>query len=56
MEIGDEQKEAGQDTLIDSPAKIPYCWYNNGDKILRILRCKGAASNRIYQIVIKEIM
>ena len=40
IEIGEEKKEVGQDTLIDSPAKIPHCWYNNGDKILRILVVK----------------
>ena len=40
IEIGEEKKEVVHDTLIDSPAKIPHCWYNNGDKILRILVVK----------------
>ena len=40
VEIGEEEREVSQDTLIDSPAKIPHCWYNNGDKILRILVVK----------------
>jgi len=40
IEIGEEKKEVGPDTLIDSPAKIPHCWYNNGDKVLRILVVK----------------
>ncbi len=40
IEIGEEKKEVGQDALIDSPAKIPHCWYNNGDKVLRILVVK----------------
>jgi len=40
VEIGEEKKEVGQDTLIDSPAKIPHCWYNNDDKVLRILVVK----------------
>ncbi len=37
VEIGDEKKEVGKDTLIDSPAKIPHCWYNQGTETLRVL-------------------
>ena len=40
VEIGDEKLEVTKDTLIDSPAKIPHCWYNESDKILRILVTK----------------
>lgn len=40
VEIGDEKKEVGQDTLINSPAKIPHCWYNESDAILRVLVAK----------------
>lgn len=40
VEIGDEQKEVSKDTLIDSPAKIPHCWYNKSDNILRVLVTK----------------
>ena len=40
VEIGDEKKEVGPDTLIDSPAKIPHCWYNTGNGTLRILVAK----------------
>ena len=40
VEIGDEQKEVSKDTLIDSPAKIPHCWYNKSDHILRVLVIK----------------
>ncbi len=40
VEIGDEKKEVGPDTLIDSPAKIPHCWYNESDGILRFLVIK----------------
>ncbi|MBN2720414.1 MAG: cupin domain-containing protein [Proteobacteria bacterium] len=40
VEIGDEKKEVGPDTLIDSPAKIPHCWYNEGDSVLRFLVAK----------------
>lgn len=40
VEIGDEKQEVGSDTLIDSPAKIPHCWYNDSDKRLRFLVMK----------------
>ncbi|APG23763.1 MAG: cupin domain-containing protein [Syntrophotalea acetylenica] len=40
VEIGDEKQEVGRDTLIDSPAKIPHCWYNQGTSVLRILVAK----------------
>ena len=37
VEIGVEKKEVSRDTLIDSPANIPHCWYNEGTEILRVL-------------------
>ena len=40
VEIGDEKKEVFAGNIIDSPAKIPHCWYNEGDKTLRILVIK----------------
>lgn len=40
VEIGDEKQEVGRDSLIDSPAKIPHCWYNQGTSVLRILVAK----------------
>ncbi len=40
VEIGDEQKEVGPDTLIPSPAQIPHCWYNKSDKPVRVLVVK----------------
>jgi len=40
VEIGEERKEAGPDTLVDSPAKIPHCWYNESDKVFRVLVVK----------------
>jgi len=40
VEIGNEKQEVGPDTLIDSPAKIPHCWYNKGNEILRFLVIK----------------
>lgn len=40
VEIGDEKKEVKTDTCIDSPAKIPHCWYNESNEILRVLVVK----------------
>lgn len=40
IEIGDEKQEVGADTLIDSPAKIPHCWYNESDELFRVLVVK----------------
>lgn len=40
VEIGDEKKEVTKDTLIDSPAKIPHCRYNESDQLLRFLVVK----------------
>jgi mannose-6-phosphate isomerase-like protein (cupin superfamily) len=40
VEIGEEKKEVGPDTLIDSPARIRHCWYNQGNETLRILVVK----------------
>ena len=40
VEIGEEEKEVGQDTLINSPARIPHCWYNRGDGVFRVLVVK----------------
>ena len=40
VEVGDEREEVGPDTLIDSPAKVPHCWYNEGDSTLRVLVIK----------------
>ncbi len=40
VEIGDEKKEVKKDTYIDSPAKIPHCWYNESNETLRVLVVK----------------
>lgn len=40
VEVGEEKKEVESDTLIDSPAKIPHCWYNKSDGVLRVLVVK----------------
>jgi len=40
VEIGDEKKEIGKNTLVNSPAKIPHCWYNESGAVLRFLVVK----------------
>ena len=40
VEIGEERKEVGPDTLIDSPARIPHCWYNESENVFRVLVVK----------------
>jgi len=40
VEVGDEKKEVGKDTIVHSPAKIVHCWYNESDKPLRIMVAK----------------
>jgi quercetin dioxygenase-like cupin family protein len=40
VEIGDEKREVEPDNLIESPANIVHCWYNNSNEILRILVVK----------------
>jgi len=40
VEIGGEKHEVGEDTLINSPAKIPHCWYNEGEAVLKFLVVK----------------
>ena len=38
--IGDEEKTVTADTIIDSPAKIPHCWFNRGNGVFRVLVVK----------------
>lgn len=40
VEVGEEKMEVGSDTLVDSPAKIPHCWYNESSDVLRFLVIK----------------
>jgi len=40
VEIGNEKREVGEDTLINSPAKIPHCWHNESNAVLRFLVVK----------------
>ncbi|MDD3696338.1 MAG: cupin domain-containing protein [Lentisphaeria bacterium] len=40
VEIGEEKEQVSKDMLIDSPAGIPHCWYNEGSENLRIMVVK----------------
>ena len=40
VEIGDENKEVGEDTVVESPAKIPHRLLNESNEIVRILVIK----------------
>jgi len=40
VEVGDEKKEVAADTLINSPARIPHCWYNQSEQVFRVLVVK----------------
>jgi len=40
VEVGDEKKEVSKDTIVHSPAKVVHCWYNESDKILKIMVAK----------------
>ena len=40
VEVGDEKKSVGPDTLIDSPANMVHCWYNESSTVLRFLVVK----------------
>ena len=40
IEVGKEKEKVSADHLIESPANIPHCIYNETDKIARILVVK----------------
>jgi mannose-6-phosphate isomerase-like protein (cupin superfamily) len=40
VEIGDERRDVGPDTLVESPAKIPHRWMNESTGPVRILVVK----------------
>lgn len=51
VEIGDKKKEVGTDTLIESPAKIPHCWFNGSENILRFLVVKVPRPNESTRLL-----
>ena len=40
VEIGDEKQAVGPDMLVESPARIPHRWSNEGDSVFRVLVVK----------------
>jgi mannose-6-phosphate isomerase-like protein (cupin superfamily) len=40
VEIGDEKMTVGKDMLVESPARVPHCWINEGKKVFRVLVVK----------------
>lgn len=40
IEIGDEKIRVSADSIVESPAKIPHCVYNETDSIARFLVIK----------------
>jgi quercetin dioxygenase-like cupin family protein len=40
VEIGDEKQRVAADTIIDSPADLTHCVYNESDTIARFLVVK----------------
>ncbi len=40
VEIGDEKASVGKDTLVESPARIPHRWSNEGPSVFRVLVIK----------------
>jgi quercetin dioxygenase-like cupin family protein len=40
VEIGEERATVGIDTLIESPARIPHRWINEGESVFRVLVIK----------------
>ena len=40
VEIGDERKAVGKDTLVESPARIPHRWINEDKTVFRVLVVK----------------
>ena len=41
VEIGDEKREVGAETLVESPKDILHCWYNQSSEPLRFMVVKA---------------
>ncbi len=51
VEIGNEKQTVSKDTYIDSPAKIPHCWYNESNQLLKVLVVKTPRPESKTQIL-----
>jgi quercetin dioxygenase-like cupin family protein len=46
IEIGDERREVGAETLVESPKDIVHCWYNESSETLRFMVVKAPRPTR----------
>jgi quercetin dioxygenase-like cupin family protein len=46
VEIGDEKREVGEHSLIESPKDIVHCWYNESGSVLRFMVIKAPKPDR----------
>jgi len=46
VEIGEEKKEVGAETLVESPKDIIHCWYNESSEMLRFMVIKAPRPTR----------
>ena len=46
IEIGDEKEKVSADSIIESPADIPHCVYNESDTLARFLVVKLSESKK----------
>ena len=46
IEIGDEKREVGAETLVESPKDIVHCWYNESSEPLRFMVVKAPRPTR----------
>ncbi len=46
IEIGDEREKVSVDSIIESPADIPHCVYNESDTLARFLVVKLSESKK----------
>ncbi len=54
VEIGEERKEVGMDTLIESPARIPHRWINESKGLVRILVIKTPRPKETTKSALKD--
>ncbi len=52
VEIGDERREVGPDTLIESPSRVPHRWLNKSGENVRVLVIKTPRPEESTQMLI----
>ncbi len=56
VEIGGEKCEVGPDTLIDSPARIPHCWYSKGERHTSLSCYQSPLSKRTDETAVRNVL